>query len=154
MQVVTAIERSEFHGRAPHPGPGACDRVGILFLVIPMGVKIPAPFDYAQGRPCPEQDAGQGRGTRPDYRFLDRVMASRASLSAVRRRSVSRLSQSCLPLARASSSLTLPFLKYIRVGMRVKPFCWVWPISLRNSSLWTRSLRVRRGAWLKMLPCS
>jgi hypothetical protein len=55
-----------------------------------------------------------------NYRPLrDRLMASRASLSAVRRRSVSRLSQSCLPLARAISIFTLPFLKYMRVGMRV-----------------------------------
>jgi len=40
-----------------------------------------------------------------------RAMASRASRSAVRRRSVSRLSQSCLPLASAISTFTLPFLK-------------------------------------------
>ena len=40
--------------------------------------------------------------------FRLRAMASRASLSAVRRRSVSRLSQSCLPLASASSTFTRP----------------------------------------------
>lgn len=45
------------------------------------------------------------------YLFRPRATASLASLSAVRRRSVSRLSQSCLPLARASSTFTLPFLK-------------------------------------------
>src|SRR4030081_3252831 len=67
--------------------------------------------------------------------FLDREMASRASLSAVRRRSVSRLSHCCLPFARASSTLILPFLKYIRVGISVSPFCWVLPMSLRISSL-------------------
>ena len=39
---------------------------------------------------------------------LLRATASRASLSAVRRRSVSRLSHSCLPLASANSSLRLP----------------------------------------------
>ena len=48
----------------------------------------------------------------PSYAPLrTRETASRASLSAVRRRSVSRLSQSCLPLAKAISTLTLPFLK-------------------------------------------
>jgi hypothetical protein len=55
--------------------------------------------------------------------FLDRAMASRASRSAVRRRSVSRLSHICLPLASASSTLTRPFLKYIRVGIKVRPRC-------------------------------
>lgn len=45
------------------------------------------------------------------YLFLPRATASLASLSAVRRRSVSRLSQSCLPFANASSTFTLPFLK-------------------------------------------
>ncbi len=40
-----------------------------------------------------------------------------------------------LPFAKASSSLILPFLKYMRVGMRVSPFCWVLPMSLRISSL-------------------
>src|SRR5208283_3758575 len=93
-------------------------------------------------------------GSRSHFLFLPRAMASLASLSAVRRRSVSRLSHSCLPLARASSTFTLPFLKYMRVGMRVSPFCWVLPISLRISSLCMSSLRVRRGAWLWMLPCS
>src|SRR6202034_477144 len=88
------------------------------------------------------------------YAFRLRLMASLASLSAVRRRSVSRLSQSCLPLARASSTFTFPFLKYMRTGIRVRPFCWVLPISLRISSLCMSSLRVRRGAWLWMLPCS
>lgn len=47
----------------------------------------------------------------PYFRFLPRAIASLASLSAVRRRSVSRLSQSCFPLARASSTFTRPFLK-------------------------------------------
>src|SRR5207253_9633840 len=86
--------------------------------------------------------------------FWLRAIASRVSRSAVLRRSVSRLSQSCLPLASASSTLTLPFLKYIRVGISVSPRCWVLPISRRSSSLWTSSLRVRSGAWLKILPCS
>ncbi len=39
------------------------------------------------------------------------AMAARASRSASRRRSVSRLSQSCLPLATASSHLTRPLRK-------------------------------------------
>ncbi len=90
----------------------------------------------------------------PNYLLLPRATASLASRSAVRRRSVSRLSQSCLPLASASSTFTLPFLKYIRVGMSVSPLCCVLPISLRISSLCMSSLRVRSGAWLKMLPCS
>ena len=66
------------------------------------------------------------------FRLL--ATASRASLSAVRRRSVSRLSHCCLPRARASSIFTRPFLKYIRVGISVRPFCCVLPISLRISS--------------------
>ena len=45
------------------------------------------------------------------YLFRPRATASLASLSAVRRRSVSRLSHNCLPLAKASSTFTLPFLK-------------------------------------------
>ena len=44
------------------------------------------------------------------------------------------------------STFTLPFLKYIRVGMSVSPRCCVLPISLRISSLCTSSLRVRKGA--------
>src|ERR1051325_8063207 len=80
------------------------------------------------------------------YLPLPRATASRASLSAVRRRSVSRLSHSCLPLASASSTFTLPFLKYIRVGTSVSPFCCVLPTSLRISSPCMSSLRVRRGA--------
>src|SRR5664279_5228744 len=56
--------------------------------------------------------------------FLFLVIASRASLSAVLRRSVSRLSQCVLPM------------------------------SLCNSFLCTSNFRVRRGSWLKMLPCS
>jgi hypothetical protein len=44
-------------------------------------------------------------------RCLLALTAARASRSASRRRSVSRLSQSCLPLATASSHLTRPFLK-------------------------------------------
>src|SRR5437763_17173513 len=51
--------------------------------------------------------------------FLDLATASRASRSAVRRRSVSRLSQLCLPLASAISHLIFPFLKYMRVGTSV-----------------------------------
>src|SRR5262249_26013395 len=51
--------------------------------------------------------------------FLDLAIASLASLSAVRRRSVSRLSQICLPRASAISHFIFPFLKYIRVGTRV-----------------------------------
>jgi len=61
---------------------------------------------------------GQPPGTRR-YFFRLRI-ASLASLSAVLRRSVSRLSQSCFPLASASSTFTLPFLKYIRTGISVK----------------------------------
>src|SRR2546425_9606321 len=80
------------------------------------------------------------------YVFRLRLIASRASLSAVRRLSVSRLSQSCLPFASASSTFTLPFLKYIRVGISVRPRCWVLPTSLRISSLCISSLRVRSGA--------
>src|SRR2546421_9647798 len=55
----------------------------------------------------------------PIYLFLDLATASRVSFSAVRRRSVSRLSQLCLPLASATSHLILPFLKYILVGTSV-----------------------------------
>src|SRR5258706_11862420 len=87
------------------------------------------------------------------YFFRPRI-ASRASLSAVLLLSVSRLSHNCLPLANANSTFTLPFLKYIRTGISVSPFCCVLPISLRISSLCMSSLRVRSGAWLFMLPCS
>src|SRR5271157_1587926 len=86
--------------------------------------------------------------------FLLRTIASRASLSAVFRRSVSRLSQVCLPLAKAISTFTLPLRKYSFVGIRVSPFCWVLPISLCNSFLCTSNFRVRKGSWLKMFPCS
>src|SRR5215472_18534761 len=51
--------------------------------------------------------------------FLDRAIASLASRSAVRRRSVSRLSHICLPRASAISHFIFPFLKYMRVGTRV-----------------------------------
>ena len=44
-------------------------------------------------------------------RCLLALMAERASRSASRLRSVSRLSQSCLPLATASSHLTRPLQK-------------------------------------------
>src|SRR5581483_3604989 len=83
------------------------------------------------------------------FRALPRATASRASLSAVRRRSVSRLSHSCFPLAKASSIFTLPFLKYILVGIKVRPFCWVLPISLRISSRCMSNFRVRSAAWLE-----
>ena len=49
-------------------------------------------------------------------------MASRASLSAVRRRSVSRLSHNCLPLARASSTFTRPFFEVHSRGNEGEPF--------------------------------
>lgn len=45
------------------------------------------------------------------FLLLPRATASLASLSAVLRRSVSRLSHNCLPLANASSTFTRPFLK-------------------------------------------
>ena len=57
-----------------------------------------------------EFGANRCSGYRP-IRCLLALMAERASRSASRRRSVSRLSQSCLPLAMASSHLTRPFLK-------------------------------------------
>src|ERR1051325_10335857 len=81
------------------------------------------------------------------YAFLDRAIASRASRSAVRRRSVSRLSHCCLPLAKAISHLILPFLKYMRVGTSVYPRCCVLPASLRSSSACTSNFRVRSGVW-------
>src|SRR5438874_3670357 len=46
-----------------------------------------------------------------NYLLRPRAIAARASASAVLRRSVSRLSQSCLPRATASSHLALPPLK-------------------------------------------
>ena len=50
------------------------------------------------------------RRQRP-MRCLLALTAARASRSASRRRSVSRLSQSCLPLATASSHFTRPLRK-------------------------------------------
>src|ERR1700690_2315017 len=102
------------------PSPHMLPRIGTPYL---SGLQT-APL------PCARTDECVRR-----YVFLPLEIASRASLSEVRRRSVSRLSHSCLPLARASSTLIFPLLKYIRVGIRVNPFWFVLPISLRISSL-------------------
>jgi len=47
---------------------------------------------------------------------------------------LSRLSYSFLPRATAISTLTFPFRKYIRVGIKVNPFSRVLPIKRRISS--------------------
>ena len=83
-----------------------------------------------------------------------RLMASRASLSAVRRRSVSRLSHSCLPLARASSTFTLPFLKYMRVGISVRPFLLGLADQLADLFSVHQQLAGAQRGMVGMLPCS
>jgi len=57
---------------------------------------------------------------------------SRASLSAVFRRSVSRLSQSCLALAECQLNLHFPILEVHACGMRVRPRCCVLPDQLTD----------------------
>jgi hypothetical protein len=67
----------------------------------------------------------------------------------------SRLSYSFFPFAIAISTFARPFFRYNRAGTIVTPF-WRTPYhSFRISSLCSRSLRGRRGSWLKNFPdCS
>src|SRR5664279_4910271 len=150
---LLGLLRGHYHS---HPFSSACD-TGLLrkynlfpFWYLPRmeGTSVgqqPVKVRTARRRP---------KGPLHPQLFLFLAIASRASLSAVLRRSVSRLSQCCLPFARANSTFTLPLRKYSLVGTSVSPFCCVLPMSLCNSFLCTSNFRVRRGSWLKMLPCS
>src|SRR5688572_28092979 len=74
------------------------------------------------------------------------LTAARVSRSTSRLRIVSRLSCACLPLARASATLTRPFLKYIRSGTSVRPLSATRPAIFSISCRCNSSLRWRRSS--------
>jgi hypothetical protein len=63
-----------------------------------------------------------------------------------------RLSYSFLPFASASSTFTLPSLKYMDSGTSDSPPSRVLPIRRSISFRCNSSLRVRRGVWLVHVP--
>src|SRR5882757_5112698 len=74
------------------------------------------------------------------------------SLSASRLAMSCRLSCVCLPRASASSTLTLPSVKYSDSGTNVRLPSRILPTRLSISPRCNSNLRLRRGAWLVQLP--